>query len=273
MSATAKVVASEVTKRLTDLLNDKAADARSIVDFIMGPNCGIESRHTEYGRPTSFLLVAQYGRLDVVRLLLTEHSLNTVAANDHGWTALHFAAVDNNVEMVRCLVEQGGALIDVVTSDGNTPLCTSIAYDHDNVALLLLELGANPHRANGSHNTPLHSACLNGNAGLARILLGMGADIHARTGNIGNTPLHCSVRHIKVVQLLLEFGASPNIANNSGQSPLHLLCIQGEVAVAMTLLANGAFVDVKDNQGMTPFDLAVPWYRPDMVSLLANEKV
>ena len=43
-----------------------------------------------------------YGRLDIVRLLLTEGADMTIA-DDDGWTALHWASMDGHLDIVNCL--------------------------------------------------------------------------------------------------------------------------------------------------------------------------
>lgn len=107
-----------VTNKLISLLRSKSATAQSIVDFIVGPECGLESFHEQRGfnGSTPFLMAVKSCRLDVVKLLISEHSPNILAAAQ-GNTAMHIASLSSpsddtavalgsylgNLEMVRYL--------------------------------------------------------------------------------------------------------------------------------------------------------------------------
>lgn len=56
------------------------------------------------------------------------------------------------------------------------------------------------------------------------------------------TPLHCAARigHTSMVQLLLENGASPNLATTAGHTPLHVAAREGHVEAALALLEKEA---------------------------------
>jgi ankyrin repeat protein len=57
---------------------------------------------------------------------------------------------------------------------------------------------------------------------------------------------------------LLSFGADPNLLDNDGQSPLHLLAINRNrkelVSLTTKILKRGAKTDVKNKKGQIPFD-------------------
>ena len=44
--------------------------------------------------------------------------------------------------------------------------------------------------------------------------------------------------------------------NNDGQTPLHLACQEGHLDVVRILIAYGASLELIDNEGRTPLDLA-----------------
>lgn len=56
------------------------------------------------------------------------------------------------------------------------------------------------------------------------------------------TPLHCAARigHTNMVKLLLENGASPNLATTAGHTPLHTAAREGHVDTALALLEKEA---------------------------------
>ena len=58
----------------------------------------------------------------------------------------------------------------------------------------------------------------------------------------GFTPLHIAAKYgnIKVVQLLLQKDADPNVQGKNGLTPLHVATHYNHVNVALLLLENGA---------------------------------
>jgi ankyrin repeat protein len=85
---------------------------------------------------------------DLIRLLLRLGAAPWAVDGGQHWTALHFAARDQNRGVVQVLLE-GGAPVDATDVFGNTPLLHAIgpSSDPDLIALLLLH-GADPGREN-----------------------------------------------------------------------------------------------------------------------------
>jgi ankyrin repeat protein len=57
-------------------------------------------------------------------------------------------------------------------------------------------------------------------------------------------------------KVLLQHGADPNIADNSGGTTLPFAASSGSRKVVKLLLAHGAKINVKDVEGKTPLDVA-----------------
>ena len=72
-----------------------------------------------------------------------------------GMTALLFAARDGNLDAVRALLDSGAAIDQVSGGEHSTPLVIAIANGHYDVGKLLLDRGANPNIANVDGLTPL----------------------------------------------------------------------------------------------------------------------
>ena len=123
------------------------------------------------------------GRDETVKSLIAEGT-DVHAINVRGQTPLHLAAMTDNVDVVRMLIN-GGADVDVVDP--------------------------------GNNIRPLHNAATNGCTNVCEFLLKHGADMDARTAT-GDTALHLAAenRHSDVVSLLLSFHANHDIKNNAG---------------------------------------------------------
>ena len=63
--------------------------------------------------------------------------------------------------------------------------------------------------------------------------------------------------HIQVVYMLLQFGADPNIGDNTNYTALHFAAQEYAVDAVKALLKAGANVDAKDDYGNTPLGKAV----------------
>jgi len=97
-----------------------------------------------------------------------------------GWTALHCAACDNQLDVVVELCKQKHIDFNAVNDDGNTPLHYLVRnpYDPrmDDIVGRFLAGGADINAQNVSLETPLHMAVLKRNPGMVTLLLKNGAD-------------------------------------------------------------------------------------------------
>ena len=118
-----------------------------------------------------------------------------------GFTPLHHAAREGNVEAARALLD-GGANIDTPTgADRSTPLLLATLNGMFDVAKLLIERGAKPNLASDAGTTPLYAVLERRWANRTRFPQPIAVD-YQKTG------------YIEVMEGLLKAGADPNVRLN-----------------------------------------------------------
>jgi len=129
---------------------------------------------------------------------------------------------------------------DTMLGAGTTPLIRAGKAADVAVVKFLLEKGADPKLAGRGGITALMAAA------------GVGTKEEDTTGRHKT-----SAEMIETIKLLLAAGLDINAVENTGRTALHGAALQGFDPVVQFLVENGATLDVKDRNGRTPLDLAM----------------
>jgi hypothetical protein len=115
-------------------------------------------------------------------------------------------------------------------------------FRHDDIAAFLLDHGMDPRHMTWHGVTLLHDMAQSGDIRKARLLLDHGVDINAVDDEYRSTPLGMASRwgQKKMVRLLLERGADPNVAGAPWSTPLTWASKKGHHDIAKDLVAAGA---------------------------------
>jgi ankyrin repeat protein/tetratricopeptide (TPR) repeat protein len=177
------------------------------------------------------------------------------AKDENGWTLLHEAAHEGDIELVEMLLAKG-ADVNVKNDAGLTPLYYAVQENNATTELLLAK-GADVGVRNASGQTVLHTAAEAGNTDVVEILLAKGADVNAKDKH-DFTPLHLAVGkgYSGVAEVLLANGALVNAKDKNGWTALSYAVLNSNAAMVELLLSKGADVNVKDRNGETPMNLA-----------------
>jgi ankyrin repeat protein len=182
-----------------------------------------------------------------------------------GLTALLYAARDGCADCIETLIG-AGADVNLPTPEGVTPLMVALDNEHNDVARLLLDRGANPHVADWWGRTALlivvdRKEALGGGRG------GRGAAATARGSGAADPHMDIITRLLAAdVDVNAEMNMHrPSRGGNSGRfsdrqlstgcTALYRATEAGDMDVIRALLAKGANPNIND-MGFTPFLVA-----------------
>lgn len=109
-------------------------------------------------------------KTEVVKVLLNiGANPNARSTSKTGWTPLHYAAMEGNIDIITLLLKHHPE-VNAVTSYGVTPLHIAVSMHNEETVRTLLTAGANPFIKNKYEQTAIDHAMLNGTAKLALLM-------------------------------------------------------------------------------------------------------
>ncbi|SPO27469.1 uncharacterized protein UTRI_10586 [Ustilago trichophora] len=164
-------------------------------------------------------------------------------ANDpnpsNGLVPLHFAVKEGNTDIVRWLITEAGAIVEMEDREGETPLHKAAMAGKLSVTSLLLSHGADANARDSDGWTALHNACSRGYLDLVRLLIDRGgAEIDIQGGRGAWTPLMnaASKGHLPIVRhLTAKYHADPFVRNAAGETAFDVAAATFEVYICEVL--------------------------------------
>jgi len=176
-----------------------------------------------------------------------------------------------------------------INSSQDTPLNIAAMFNNIDIVKLLVEAGADLDIANDDNETPLQTAVHLGNIKIVEILIDKGADINTQDTINKYTPLHLAVscpgeiddksymRYFNIAELLIRSGANLETTDGQKKTPLHTLiytCIrisiddsyrgmdnselyQKALQLVRLLIKKKVNVNAVDKKGNTPLHIAL----------------
>jgi len=208
--------------------------------------------------------------------LLKQHA-DVNAAEPDGTTALHWAARQDDPDLVDRLIK-AGANVKAANRYGVTPLYLACVNGSAPLIAKLLDAGADANSATTEGETALMTVARTGSVEAAKVLLSHGADVNSKEQWRQQTPLMWAVAesHPEMAQELIAHGADVNARQVTwnwerqmtkeprekwmplgGLTPLLFAARQGCVECARVLLKAGAGINAADPNNITPMLLAL----------------
>ncbi|XP_016363419.1 tankyrase, TRF1-interacting ankyrin-related ADP-ribose polymerase b [Sinocyclocheilus anshuiensis] len=284
-------------KRLVDSVNVNAKDMagrkstplhfaagfgrRDVVEHLLQTGANVHSR--DDGGLIPLHNACSFGHAEVVSLLLCSGA-DPNARDNWNYTPLHEAAIKGKIDVCIVLLQHGAdpnirntdgkSALDLADPSAKTVLTGEYKKDElleaarsgneEKLMALLTPLNVNCHASDGRKSTsqkmlstPLHLAAGYNRVRIVQLLLQYGADVHAKDKG-GLVPLHnaCSYGHYEVTELLLKHGACVNAMDLWQFTPLHEAASKNRVEVCSLLLSHGADPTLLNCHGKSAVDVA-----------------
>ncbi|OBT94388.2 hypothetical protein VE01_07710 [Pseudogymnoascus verrucosus] len=172
------------------------------------------------------------------------------------WTALHFAAAYGKADIAMILL-QHGANIDAVDSHGQTSLHLASTKGTVETVRVLLDYYPKLEAIDNVGARASHKAAASGHLDIVRLLIDQDCRINAITSRF-ETLLHLAVKnqHTEVAAFLIAHGLDIDAEDSSRRTPLHLSALNGDLPTTELLLSSNAYLQTKDIGGKTPLHYA-----------------
>ncbi|KAF9595968.1 hypothetical protein IFM89_006714 [Coptis chinensis] len=236
----------KMTKQLTGKRDDtplhSAARAGNLVEIkdILTKTDGDElkallSKQNQSGE-TALYVAAEYGYVDMVEEMIKFYDIVSAGIKArNGYDAFHIAAKQDDLEVVKVLMNALLELSMTVDLSNTTALHTAATQGHIEVVNLLLEADSSLARiAKSNGKTALHSAARNGHVEVVNAVLSKEPGIATRIDKKGQTALHMAAKgqRIELVEALINSDPSlVNMIDNKGNTALHIATRKGRAQV------------------------------------------
>ncbi|XP_060733380.1 putative palmitoyltransferase ZDHHC13 [Tachysurus vachellii] len=226
--------------------------------------------HIEDSSSWDIVKATQFGAFDRCKELV-EAGCDVRHPDKENVTLLHWAAINNRIDLIKYYISKG-AVVDQLGGDLNsTPLHWAIRQGHLQTVIQLMRYGADPSLVDGEGYAGLHLAVLFQNMPIAAYLMAKGQEVDVSDAN-GQTSLMLAAQKIigpEPTNFLLRCNASVNAVDKVNRnSPLHCAVLAGNVDAAHILLESGASVELQNANGHTPIDLAHQVNSPLLIHML-----
>ncbi|MFP3015943.1 MAG: ankyrin repeat domain-containing protein, partial [Wolbachia sp.] len=144
------------------------------------------------------------------------------AKGNDDWTILHIASQESNLEMVKCLVDEGSN-VNAKNASGSKPIHIAAREGYKDTLKFFLSKGLSVNELGTDNETLLHYAAIKGQLEVVKYLIAQGADVNAKDTN-GLTPLHIAANfgYKDVIEVLLKNGTIYNAVDKLYRRPLEM---------------------------------------------------
>jgi ankyrin repeat protein len=163
---------------------------------------------------------AARGDREAVKSLLKK-AADVNAAQGDGMTALHWAAMNGDLELAEMLIVAGANVRATTRLGTYTPLYLASRQGHASIIQALITAGADLKTGTPNGTTPLMVAAAAGEVAAVKVLIDHGADVNAKDGVRAQTPLmYAAASNLaNLSREGLGFGGNPQVPGGAGAAP------------------------------------------------------
>uniref|UniRef100_A0A1B6CRZ2 Uncharacterized protein n=1 Tax=Clastoptera arizonana TaxID=38151 RepID=A0A1B6CRZ2_9HEMI len=204
---------------------------------------------------TPLHFAAKLDNVKFMKLLLRQDPASINVTCYIGQTPLYICSAFNSYKTLCFLVKQTFVNINSVDDNLSSSLQIACEKGYFKIVKKLIEFGANLNAKDIAGFTPLHDAIINKNINISKYLLDQGADPMVKEDDYGFYPFHyaCRMNNLKFIQLLLKKmleikDFSINTVGFDGRSPLMLSISSKNIKIIQLLLDHGADPNIVDKE-------------------------
>ena len=196
--------------------------------------------------------------VEELKSIMQEHNLTVHSTREDGVSLLHSLALVGSYELCKYLCSNG-ARPTVIAIDNSTVFHSAVKAksasedgERANILKLFLDkddIEVDLNQKNTAGWTALKLATRRSLEKCVEILLSYGADPNI-ADNEQFTPFHNSVVNVDILKLLLSKCTDINARNNKGETPLYVAVEKNSYECAMSLLEHNADPNIGDNEGL-----------------------
>ena len=242
---------------------------------------------TERSLDNPILDAAKENDPEKVRHAIADHSTLINNADDVGNTALHYAAINNNLSLAEVLVRHG-ARVNLRNEEQQTPAHIAAINGYSQFYMGLVKLGAKIDITDNKNKTAEEyfqerrkeyqqymGSCLYGRVKIVERIIKLYPAFINEQDKALMTGLMRAVegQQLEVIKYLVGQGANLDLKNNKGKSALYLAAEKQYYEIANFLIQNHADVNTKDSDGNTLLYVAIKLADVKLLRMLFDAKI
>lgn len=215
----------------------------------------------------ALFFAVKYNQSEIIKKLIKANAplVNYDAGDDTGNTLLHYAVLNQDLDIIKLLIKSGADL-SAKNKAGQTPIELAALHENWDVVKTIAESTKTKKTIFREdiygYGKALVLAEKAGKDNIADTLIAAGA-LLTEKDELGNTPLHYAVLHghYNISVNLIRKKVDINTQNNVGETPAHIAVIQDNSETLNFLIKQGADLSIKNKAGNTPIQLMGAIYK------------
>ena len=114
-----------------------------LIKTLCSDKCGADLNAAGMRNLTPLLIACNYGRVDIVRHLVSLDNIKKSCCDEAGNNALHYASMNGSIQNVDALITKANINVNSTNSNDTTPMMMAALFSRDTIIHELLKHSAN----------------------------------------------------------------------------------------------------------------------------------